>query len=95
MGMYQLYSVRHRIFNKSINNNRAQLYKGFRKNKKVGEDIEQQIFDTITVLFCTVMYTHKIHMLCMNGLYICVMLICNISIICVTKCYNEMRYKLN
>ena len=46
MGMYQLHSVRHRIFNKSINNNRAQLYKGFRKNKKVGEDMEQQIFDT-------------------------------------------------
>ena len=26
---------------------RAQLYKGFRKNKKVGEDMEQQIFDPL------------------------------------------------
>ena len=50
MGMYQLHSVRHRIFNKSFSNNRAQLYKGFRKNKKVGEDMEQQIFEYLTPL---------------------------------------------
>ena len=31
----------------------------------------------------------------MSVMYICVMSICNINILCVMKCYYEMRYTLN
>ena len=50
MGMYQLHSVRHKIFNKSFSNNRAQLYKGFRKNKKTWSNRYLTPLGKITVI---------------------------------------------
>ena len=48
--MYQLHSVRHKIFNKSFSNNRAQLYKGFRKNKKTWSNRYLTPLGKITVI---------------------------------------------
>ena len=61
---------------------------------EIGNTLKYKV-KMIATIAGNILSTYNIHKFCLNFMYICVMLICNINVMSVMICHVERRYRLN